>query len=543
MQGGVRIWLISHSEVISQDGTYFLQMAREWSADPKGAMNNYLVHPGYPAAVAGAMWLMTGDLDSTDLDQWSRAAQAVSLAGGILTVAAVWAFAWLLLGDWVLAFLGAMLFGLGRKFAVLGADAMSDSLMLCFGMLSLSGAVAASVCLGRGRRAAAGWAAATGVLGALAYLVRPAGLVVLPAAILLWLIVGLWRRRWATTLCSLAACVMAAGVCMLPYMLTIGGLTAKWKMTEFGVNGSVPGQAADPSAAFELLYPVESPVVVRVVGRFFEAQQPILASLTCVYILLWVLWRLGRSELLRRAVCPLRRSGVLLIAAGWVLITPLIVLRYLTTGAMSHRYLMLLAAMMAGFPAAALAGLTRLGGSVLERNRPSRLARFLLPAAAVVISAILLVHTLRPIHEKQVYAKKAGLWLAERLRPGDALLTDQLYVMYYSQALKGHLFKEATVRKLQASKPELTRLEILRTVLTDREKQRDFRFVAMTARDTEATRDQTVLLLEELGFVRVAEFPCICDGRAKAKKTILIYQKNPSEGSNRTPTTAPLDSP
>ena len=148
------------------------------------------------------------------------------------------------------------------------------------------------------------------------------------------------------------------------------------------------------------------------------------------------------------------------------------------------------------------------------------------------------------MHEKQVYAKKAGLWLAERLRPGDALLTDQLYVMYYSQASRppGYLLKEATVWKLQLSQPELTRLEILRTALTDRKKQRDFRFVAMTVRDTEATKSQTVSLLEELGFVRVTEFPCIYGGRAKAKETILIYQKTPSEGSSQTPTTAPIDS-
>ena len=297
----------------------------------------------------------------------------------------------------------------------------------------------------------------------------------------------------------------------------------------------------DPSAGHETVYPVESSVAVRLVGRFFEAQQPILASLTCVYILLLAVSRLGkRTESLRGAIPPPGLAGGLLIVICWVLIAPLIALRYRATGAMSHRYLMLPAAMMAGLAAAALVSLVRLGRSVLERKGPSRFTRFLLPGAVVVLSAILLVHTLRPLHTKQVFAKKAGLWLADRIQPEDALLTDQFYVMYYSRAGKGLFLEENSVRNRLARNPELTRLKLLQNIL-ERGGDRPFRFVAMTARETDATTEKTASLLEGLGFVRVAAFPCISARGAKAKRTIHVYQKKPTKGSVRIPTTFPPD--
>ena len=535
------MWLIAHNEIVAQDGTYYLQMAKQWSSDPKGAMSDYVVHPGYPAAVVGTLWLMTGDSDSTDLDQWSRAGQAVSLVGGVLTVLAVWAFAGMVFGDWRIAFLAAMFFGLGRKFAALGAEVLSDTLMLCFAMWALAAALAAAGRLRHKSWGATGWAAGVGVLSGAAYLVRPEGLVVLPAAILLWALMKLVRRgRWSITLGAVAVAILAALVCVLPYMLTVGGLTAKWKMTEFGVGDAPVKVGTAPSVGHEPVYAVESSVAVRLIGRFFEAQQPILASLTCAYILLLAVSRLGKkTESLRRAVPPPTLGGGLMIVVGWVLVAFPIAFRYLATGAMSHRYLMLPAAMMVGFAPAALVSLVRLGGAALERKGPSRFTRFLLPGAAVVLSVILMVHTLRPLHTKQVFAKNAGLWLADRLQPEDALLADHFYVMYYSRARDGYVLEENSVRKRLARTPGLTRLKLLQNIL---ESGRFFRFVAITGRETDVTTEKMASLLEGLGFVRVAVFSRVPAQGTKAKKTIYVYQKKqPTKGSDQIPTTVPAE--
>ncbi|MCD4823253.1 MAG: hypothetical protein K8S55_01485, partial [Phycisphaerae bacterium] len=371
-QGGLRIYLINRSEVIAEDGAYYLGITKDIAANPAETIRECYVHPGYPVSVIGTYSLMRGgQLDPADREGWERAGQAVALTASLLLLVGVWAFAWLIFGNWWIGFIAAMLFGFGRKFAALGADVLTDSLMLCLQVWTITLALAAANSLSRKSWRGLFLAAGVGALAGGAFLVRPEGLVVLAIAVLLWLAVQVRRRiNWTLCLAMAAVATVTAFVVMWPYMQLIGTVTRKWNMSQFASSLS-GGGAAGFSTCLATIYPVEYPSVVRIIGRFFEAQHPVLAGLTCAYILLWLLgrikrlrglaeiiphcssrgvfvvvvtWLLGRIKRLRglAEIIPHCSSrGVFVVVVTWILIAPLLTLRYRATGAMSHRYLML----------------------------------------------------------------------------------------------------------------------------------------------------------------------------------------------------------
>lgn len=188
---GLRIWAAGSDRPIHRDGLHYISIARaighgDWAL---AASRDY--PPGYPALIAAGASLVGADVGprpvatsngghhlsfgTADGDRHHiRAAQAVSLTAGMLTLLALAYLAWQLApaaAPWALA-IAALHPGLG----LYSGFVLSEALFILMSLSALSLGCAA---LGRQRRGASfGWGVAAGLAMACAYLVRPEGLVV-----------------------------------------------------------------------------------------------------------------------------------------------------------------------------------------------------------------------------------------------------------------------------------------------------------------------------------------------------------------------------
>lgn len=513
VEGTLRLGIMARSDIPAQDGTYFLDMAKMLRVDPAEAKRRFVVHPGYPAAVVAAHSLLGG---RDDPRLWERAGRAVAFVAGLGALAAIWTLGTMLFRDVWIGWAGALLFGLGRKFAAVGADVLSDSLMLCLAMWASVVALRTAQRLEERRHAALLWAAATGLLAGAAYWVRPEGAVAVCLAATTWLTLQLLRGgSWLRTLGATAAAVLTALLAAAPY-----GMTGKWQWEEF--TAACP---AGPLLAWlGATGLAEKSAALQLVGKFFEAQHPILASLTCGYAVLWCAGQTPRGRRLAECLPTIAPAGGVMIVLTFFWVVPPIVLRYLATGALSHRYLFLPAAMLAGTPAAAILGLTRLAtGRIARPSLAQLLSRFAPVAAVLGLAAGLFAHALRPLHADEAFAQQAGLWLSERIAPGDGLLTDQFFTAYYSGATRRHVAEESAVRTCLA-RTRMKREEYWRMRLDSPE---GYRYVALTKRAGQFMPQNLPELLESRGYRVLREFPYVDEkGRLRPEKqTIVIFHR------------------
>lgn len=436
MTGAERAWLASRPGTIAEDGVLLLWRARDVEVPAIRATVTDALHPGYPAAVAAVKrGLLRGAED--DVEGWVLAGKIVAWLGAMVTVAGVWTFALLVFGDVWVATAGALLFGLGRKFAALGADVLNDSTWLALGVwASVAAVLVGRMLAGRDRRALPA-AAAVGLLGGAAFWVRPEGPVVVLVALTVWLVLRLaGRGSWGRTLLAMGVAMMTASFCGGGLLWLQGGWSGKWQASEF--FGSFGGAGGVMLAMLGQVYPVDDPAALKLLGRSFEAQHPLVGVLVCGYVLCWALGRLprlrGRSGWLPGGgVC-----GVSVLVATWVWVVPPVVLRYLQTGAMSHRYLMLPACLSAGLAGALVVGLGRVTQRVLARASRPGLGRAAGPLLLAGLSAGLVFHAARPLHAREQYLKAAGQWMRSR-DPGARVLTDSVMVLFYSQSHRGRV--------------------------------------------------------------------------------------------------------
>lgn len=522
VEAGLRVQMISRSEIISQDGTLFLRAGKLLFVNPTHAMYKFGIHPGYPASIAAVHYLLTGNNDPGNDPYWEQAGITISLAASVLAIVAVWTFGAMIFRDVWIGYFGAILLGLGRKFAVTGADVLSDSLMLCFAMWGLVAALQAWRAMEARRKTALLWAAAAGLASAAAYWVRPEGFVVLCIAATTWLGMQIRRRvSWPLTVGMILLAGLAAVAAAAPY-----GFTNKWRLAEFTALPSAGSSMLTAWLGANELAP--TPAMLRFVGRFFEAQHPILASLTCLYLVLWCAARTRRGVKLREALPAITSAGGAMIVILFVWIIPPIVMRYWSTGALSHRYLFLPAAMLAGAPVAAIFCLARLAATRATSEPSARRIRLWIPLAVILGLAIgLSAHTLRPTRSNHLFAKNAGLWLAERIQPGEGLLTDHYCVGYYSRTNRFHIVEDSAMKYyLTKIKPGMSAGQYIRSRLDE---PAGYRYVALIRQDGPTLLNDVSDLLADYGYRVVQEFPYIDNGKPRPeKRSILMFERFPA---------------
>ena len=140
-----------------------------------------------------------------------------------------------------------------------------------------------------------------------------------------------------------------------------------------------------------------------------------------------------RSRLLTAMAGAPRKPAVVLLVGSLIIMATATITNYLRSGYLSHRYLLINAAMLAPFGAG---GIMVVAHWICVLGHKLRLPVW--PRATTVVLVVLfaiglLFHTLKPLHEGKAYIKQAGLFVAQQAGEDDFLITDRTLVLHYAQ--------------------------------------------------------------------------------------------------------------
>jgi hypothetical protein len=431
---GLRVYILAGTEVIARDGPLYIAYARKLSAGYASAVKASPVHPGYPAAILGAQRLLRALGRADDVRTWELAGQAVALAASLAATAGLWLFAGRAF-HWRIAALAALLFGLTRHWAALGADVLTDSLALCFEVWCVALAMLAAGGLRARRKRALAPAAAAGLCAGAAYLVRPEAVLAIGVAAAVWATAALARRApWKLTLAAGAISLATAGAAAAPYALPIGAFTRKKTVEHFTRAPAERPVLACVAAAGGVPQPsARRPRLDNVTGAFMEAMHTALFVLLCVWVGAWALGRLTEIRPLREAMVFPSLEGAAAFVAALALVVPVVAAFYASENVITHRYLMFPAMLAAGFAAAGLDVYLDCCRRFWNwRRLPPRVTRDILGGFTAVLAAALALHAARPLHAGAGNILEAAAYLRARARPGDRLLVVDGRIPHYT---------------------------------------------------------------------------------------------------------------
>jgi hypothetical protein len=424
--GAQRLWLVNNRPVITKDGIHYLAMAKWMQASGiRESIREFRwLHPAYPLAVVGVHAIH----GNNDLESWEAAATCISFATSMLAMFGVWILGWKIIGSARIGLAGALLFGLGSKVSIHGADVGNDAMALMFQVWALLAVMKAADLLNPRPLRSAAYAALAGLLAGLGYLTRPESAMVVVVAAALWMSMAL-RRRCAvvSALRTTGAILVTWLVLAIPYMLASESILGKW-------GGGYFHLASGPLLATVNAIEIGQ-AIIQVLGKFTEAQHPVLAALTCIYLALLLLSRLEAMKPFRHCMPRPGSSGGFIIIAILALSLPVVIWRQTVVDG-SSRYLLLSAAVLTSLPAALLAGAGAMADSLIgmrqARNR-------LFWGGTVLLGLAITVHALRPLHSGDIYLRDAGIAIRNASSSKDiTIISDSSYVLYYAQVAHPH---------------------------------------------------------------------------------------------------------
>ncbi|WP_435017381.1 glycosyltransferase family 39 protein [Tundrisphaera sp. TA3] len=217
---GLLGYIAGRSSILFADGLRYIDQAKRLDRDtnPDNLFRS-IDHPAYPLAIAGAHRLIGG----TGPESWQVAAQAASVAAGVLLVVPLYLIALEMFGAasaWLAVFLTFLVPLTGQVMA----DTLSESWFLLFwswgvwcGLRFL-------------REGTFGWLPTTTIFAALAYWVRPEG-VLLPVAMVATLaavpLLRSTRMNWPRWWAAVAFLVIGPACLVAPIVAMKGGLATK----------------------------------------------------------------------------------------------------------------------------------------------------------------------------------------------------------------------------------------------------------------------------------------------------------------------------
>ena len=451
LAGGIRAWLITHTEVAARDSIGFIRYAAELEQMPwTKVLSHSHQHPGYPILIMAVSWPIRQFAGGTTPQIMQLSAQiAGGLAGILLTIPMYFLGKELL--DRKTGFWGAALFQCLPVSARVLSDGLSESTFLLFTCSSLLFAAQAA------RSGSYQRFALCGFLAGLAYLVRPEGGLIVVAVLVA--LIGLqfskeWRRPW-TKAVGLGTCMaVAAAMTGSPFVWATGSITVK--PTPRIMIGSSPLEAPrdiDPSA--QRLPGSEKD------GDVADAPRPLFASLFAIYASpklkdhrLWAFQAIG-TEVAKGyqyfALVPvvvgvwIFRGRIRSVPGAWVIAAlcglHFVVLWRLAVvmGYLSDRHVLLLV-LCGAFPAAgAVAFLGQyLTGLLLKTDNSSGRFSWLTLSLLLLLTCFGLPQTFRSLHSNRAGHHAAGLWLAANANSADEVSDPFCWANYYA----GRIFME-----------------------------------------------------------------------------------------------------
>ena len=423
-----RVYVVRHAEIISRDGTIYLQMAHLLGG-PQAAsvIENFDYPPGYPAAILAAATVSHADWPAG----WVTAAQTVSVLMSLLALVSIY-YIGLRAFDRQTALLTVLLLGLAQPYIALSSDAISDSQ----GVALAAAAVAMGLLAARRLAEQSPWAlpaaAMAGLAAGLGYLTRPEELLAgAVAAVLLIKQRRLTPRGRILQAASLVLLAATAAACVLPYAHAIGGFSQKKGLDDFAMGSQ---------ACAWLLAKVDLgalPAAVRVLLDHARASIG-----TPVFVLAAITWSLWLGRYLLRLRLPAEIGGRPSSDGALAMLLPAAVMLPLVCSLELHRgpgYISsrhLLMPMLLLSPTIG-AGLVVLSQWLLVPARwvrkPVR-PRMALGVCGVGMTAILLAGAFFTLHPGKACLRQAGEKIVEIYGPGRLVLADDTRVPFFAQA-------------------------------------------------------------------------------------------------------------
>lgn len=418
----MRMWQVSHTEVLARDGIGFIRIAYQleqfgW----REAVAEAQQHPGFPLAVLGVRRALGPWLGDDLPVAWQLAAQIASGVASLLLVVPVY-----LLGrrlfDRPTAVASVVLLhsfpALGRLFG----DGLSEAVFLLFAASAMWATFRA---FDTGKT---GWFVAVGGFSGLAYFVRPEGLLVAFCAGVVLLVRQAWRasrQPWGVVLRQGTGLAVAGLLFVAVFVAATGKVTLKPSALRLGSDLVQPESRLAPRASGPLLASWWEGDGDRSHRAGWAAAQLGKMVVRGTFHVGWVFGLLALWWFRDRLGQPgVQTLGLLCVVVGLVLFRLAWFLGYL-----SDRHLALVLLAFTPFVAAGL----------IEAGRRAPIGKAWLPAVLVLaLAAPAAYRTLLPLHDERDGFREAGEWLARNTEPGDYVFDPFAWTHYYA----GRVFVE-----------------------------------------------------------------------------------------------------
>jgi hypothetical protein len=270
-----------------------------------------------------------------------------------------------------------------------------------------------------------------GLLAGAAYWVRPEALLVLPVALLTWLSVSRIRQAKWPLLGSVASMTAASLALVLPYALMIGGLSKKKDWLHLLSYRQPTGDGVNTCALLTL----DLHAYWEMLKCLTEAATPLLAGAGALFLLL----RRRRVVRMFRTSANWRLIILLLLAYAW-LGTKV----FARAGYLDWRHMMMAAMIIAPFGTNLVLSSARLLRRMVARQGKAKKGKILAFMLVALFGTMVGLRTLsHTVHSGRAYHRLAGLAAARLAHPDEPLVTDSLWVKYYSR-LPGLVLAEGT---------------------------------------------------------------------------------------------------
>lgn len=445
----LRIHAVLKTDVVQRDGVMFILYAKALCENPAAAIARFDQHAGYPALVATIQGFLSrlgliGTGVEGGVEGWERAGQWVSVVNGTLATMGVWALAGLTVG-WRPAWVGGLMFAVGRKWMSLGADVMSDASYLAPFIWALVLAVLIVKKMGPPGRWKVGLSLslAVGALGGLSYWVRPEGLGAIFVALLLlatWAALG--RLSWPKATASGAVIVLVAALVASPYMYAIGGLTKKKKV--FAASSAAMSWVAPTPLPLAMMMPLalgpasDRPGPRALLDQTVEAQQPVVFGLTCIWVCVTAI-HFSIPKRWRKSYLPLPKGpGAVVCGLVFVLYSAVALWLHAHAGYLDWRHCMPVAFSMVPLAGAGLVVVVDFFAHLASPLRLKQLTieQFILCQWCWVIPVVAMAagyQSLAPLHGGKNYVKDAARALRNSVKPGDFSVANVNWIIHYAQ--------------------------------------------------------------------------------------------------------------
>jgi len=510
---GQRLWHFSAIKTISHDAAVYLNICRQLGETPEEVMSRYPRLARFAIVIERTAALLGGNIHESRI----VAGRLISFIFGLGAAVGIWVLAMQFFGNIPVAVAGTLLFIAGKKFIFLTTDILRGPPALCFGIWGLVAVTAVCKPAGLSRLRAITFPALAGLLAGLGAYFRPEVVLVLPIAIVTWFVMLLWpggeKRSWRNFVVGCACLTAGFAIMLIPIVLMA--------QADSGQLASTIGRHVQSlKVRTETLRFVENPVI-EFAGKYFGSQHAVGAGLAVAWVVsaLWILF--FRSRFLSDNVVRISRCGAVLMIVSWLILPVPIFIYYIRTGAMSHRYLMMIAAIMAGAAGAGLFGICNPFRKKFEQTGRPGIARSIFPAALCCLLGGIVFHARPPrTPSVRLQEQQAGKYLSGIVDQDETLLSDNTLTIYFSRIPEARVWKIDARATIDINKGRKTKAEAILSCM-DRFRKESFTYCSFNSKvESKEVKRRTIKMMSEAGYKLIKIF-----NNDKDKEAVMIFMR------------------